>query len=372
MRSVSSVVKNDYFPSDYFESRERFLALARARGARLESCPIPARGPAGEALSIDFAWLGAPQPTRLLLLLCGTHGVEGFAGAGLLAQWLAGDDSARLPADCACLLVHAVNPYGFAHMRRANEHNVDLNRNALAHFPGPPNPAYRELDPWLNPPSPPGTLDPFLARGAWLIATRGWSVVKQAIVGGQYEFPRGLFYGGARREPSTEALSALLHQPRLDGVRRLVAIDIHTGLGRSGTYKLLVGLEPQAPRFRALARHFGAAAIESNVPAGTSAYQVHGGLREHIEHRFAHAEAYAAVLEIGTIALPRMLARLRHENRAYHYSAPGSRARLRARAALQAAFCPRSPAWRRRVLAAGATVLRQARELLEEPAPPTR
>ena len=359
---------SDYFPRDYFEARARFLALAQARGARVADYPIDARGPAGETLSLDVAWLGASEPARVLLLLCGTHGVEGFAGSALLAQWLAGDGGRRLPADCACLLVHAVNPYGFAHLRRANEHNVDLNRNALARFPGPSNPAYRELDHWLNPPSAPGAIDGFLFQGAWLIATRGWPLVKQAIVEGQYEFPRGLFYGGARHEPSTEVLATVLDDAGLRAVRRLVAVDIHTGLGRAATYKLLVGLAPESARYRAMTRHFGAGAVESNLPAVTSAYRVHGGLRESIETRFAHAQTYAAVLEIGTVALPRILARLRHENRAHHYTPPGSRARARARAALHAAFCPRSRAWRARVLAAGERVLRQARALLEEPA----
>jgi hypothetical protein len=355
----------NHFPRHYFESRERFVALAGARGARLARYPIDAPGPGGEELSIDVAWLGASRPARLLLLLCGTHGVEGFTGSAVIAQWLAGDDSRDLPGDCAALLVHAVNPYGFAHWRRANEHNVDLNRNALARFPGPANPAYRALDGWLNPPSAPRRGDAFLLRGAWLIATRGWSVVKQAIVEGQYEFPRGLFYGGAQRERSTAVLASLLDDPGLRDVRRVVALDLHTGLGRFATARLLVGLPPDSPRFRAMARHFGADALESNVRAGTSAYRVHGGLREHIEERFARAETFAAVLEIGTIALPRMLARLRRENRAFHYTPPGSPARERARALLREAFCPRSRAWRERVLATGARVLRQARALLE-------
>ena len=50
------------------------------------------------------------------------------------------------------LLVHAVNPYGFAHTRRVNESNVDLNRNFLRHpDEHVPNPDYDALYEHINP-----------------------------------------------------------------------------------------------------------------------------------------------------------------------------------------------------------------------------
>ena len=36
-----------------------------------------------------------------------------------------------MPEDVAIVLVHALNPFGFAWRRRWNENNVDLNRNFL-------------------------------------------------------------------------------------------------------------------------------------------------------------------------------------------------------------------------------------------------
>src|SRR5690606_39367139 len=39
------------------------------------------------------------------------------------------DAFAALPEDTAVLLIHAINPYGFSHIRRVNEDNIDLNRN---------------------------------------------------------------------------------------------------------------------------------------------------------------------------------------------------------------------------------------------------
>ncbi|MFX7984992.1 DUF2817 domain-containing protein, partial [Acinetobacter baumannii] len=60
---------------------------------------------------------------------------------------------ARLAASrLALLLVHAVNPYGFAHLRRVNEDNVDLNRNSVDFAEAASaNPADIEVDPLLLP-----------------------------------------------------------------------------------------------------------------------------------------------------------------------------------------------------------------------------
>src|ERR1051325_1319045 len=118
----------NFFAPDYFAARDAFLALARERGARVANHPLSARGPGGETLSIDTAYVGAREPRHLLVIVSGTHGVEGFAGSAMQCQWLAGIAPSQIPRDAGCLLVHALNAYGFAHLRRANEHNVDLNR----------------------------------------------------------------------------------------------------------------------------------------------------------------------------------------------------------------------------------------------------
>ncbi|KAL7540301.1 hypothetical protein ACHAXR_010016 [Thalassiosira sp. AJA248-18] len=73
----------------------------------------------------------------------GTHGVEGYIGSAVQIRFLhelflaneeqlgsktasSGDRVRRV------LLIHAINPFGMRHHRRANENNVDLNRNVLS------------------------------------------------------------------------------------------------------------------------------------------------------------------------------------------------------------------------------------------------
>ena len=72
-----------HFSQTYAEARDKFLAAARMRGAKLMQHVHPsARGAAGEKLSMDFALLGSADAPSLLLLISGTHGVEGFCGSG--------------------------------------------------------------------------------------------------------------------------------------------------------------------------------------------------------------------------------------------------------------------------------------------------
>jgi hypothetical protein len=70
------------------------------------------------------ARFGERDAESLFIVCSGTHGIcqTGFIGEGVI--------DAR-PRSVAVLLAHAVNPfYGFSHIRRVTENNVDLNRNS--------------------------------------------------------------------------------------------------------------------------------------------------------------------------------------------------------------------------------------------------
>ncbi|MFL6649752.1 MAG: DUF2817 domain-containing protein [Sulfurifustaceae bacterium] len=359
-RSPSVPTRFPDFAADYAGARSRFLRLAQRVGARIESWPIAARGPAGDALHIDSAYLGADQPRRLLVVLSGTHGVEGFAGSAMQSHWLDRFHRSRLPVDGGVLLIHAVNPYGFAWLRRTNENNVDLNRNALEHFPGPANPIYRSLDTWLNPTTPADIWDPLLRRGVPLLLRHGLATLRQVIVEGQYEFPRGLYYGGARLEPSVEIVLALLARPAWRDMTRAVILDLHTGVGRYADYTLMVDFPPTSQPYRQLQQWFGEDAVASNQPAASIAYRVNGALTTRIAEVLGPARTYAGVLEFGTYSGIRVLAGLRRENRVFHYAPSQSTGRRRAGVSLREIFCPSSPAWRSRVLDRAARFIQQA------------
>jgi len=146
-----------WWPDDYFSSRSRFLELARRAGARVECHPVKAIGPEGEPLSIDTAVFTSAATERLIVISSGVHGVEGFIGASLQINALQNDVNASLPEKTGLALIHAVNPWGYAHLRRVNEDNIDVNRNFFD--PARPHPqahpSYAPLDSLINPPGAP-------------------------------------------------------------------------------------------------------------------------------------------------------------------------------------------------------------------------
>ncbi len=160
----------------------------------------------------------------------GIHGVEGFAGSAIQLRAL--DGLQPVGADEAIVFVHILNPFGMAWLRRFNEHNVDLSRNWLeggGARTGAPR-VYRLVSRFLNP-SVIRPWDLFYLKAILLILRYGFGPLRQAIAGGQYEDPQGLFYGGSRLEEGPAKFKAWLNDNR-STVRRLFVIDVHTGLGR--------------------------------------------------------------------------------------------------------------------------------------------
>src|SRR5690606_13074263 len=127
--SVSAMDHARYFSRDFAEARERFRDLARRHGLEVETYPHPERGPDGGDLSADVTRIGPADAEAVLLLVSGTHGVEGFCGSGCQLGMLHQGTFDALPEGMAVVLVHAINPYGFAWLQRLTEGHVDLNRN---------------------------------------------------------------------------------------------------------------------------------------------------------------------------------------------------------------------------------------------------
>ena len=342
------------FSPDYATARDRFRSAAQAAGAMLEALTLDARGPGGEELTIDIAHLGAPGARRVLLHTCGLHGVEAFAGSAV--QLAALTDPPVRPDGCALVLVHVLNPYGMAWLRRANENNVDLNRN----FPTPGGrpagaPAlYTRLDPLLNPPAARGP-----GRFRWRLAAaalrHGVPALTQAIAEGQYEFPRGLFFGGTALESGPSLY--------LDWIRRnlshasyLFALDLHTGLGRGGEETLIlepgVCATPVAELERVFDRRF------LDPATGRTAYRIRGSMGGALPQALPGARIDFVLQEIGTLPPIAVLHALREENR-WHYLCGAAPAYL-AKQALRDALSPPSPRWRRQALERGLGLLRAA------------
>ncbi len=346
---VDMKVSEKFFSPDYFTARRRFREMAASAHGRLETIPLDAKGPNGEELGIDIAWFGAANPRRVLLHSSGLHGVEGFAGSAIQLQLL--NDPPTLPDDAALIIAHVLNPYGMAWLRRFNENNVDLNRNFVADqaYAGAP-PTYADLDSFLNPQSPPAS-DLFTLQAGWLILRHGMPALKQAVVGGQYEYPKGLFFGGKRLEPGPEQYRAFLAH-RLASTERIIAIDVHTGLGKYGEDTLLVEEE----NYDALRGMFGER-VAPSTPDKSVAYRIRGALDTMIPRAMPKAKVFMVTQEFGTYSPTKVLHALREENRWHHYGA--GTLDHSTKQVLKETFYPQDEHWRKRVLERGKELVQQ-------------
>ena len=351
----------DLFSPSYEVARRRFRDAATEAGATVEQLNV-GTGEAGADHTIDVATVGSREPTWAVVVSSGVHGVEGVFGSAIQLAWLLRLAGGTPPAaGGAVILVHTVNPYGFARLRRTNEDNVDLNRNYLdtdEAYAGAPD-GYEALNPFLNPASPPLPIDPFRLQALWYIWRLGLPALKNAVAGGQYRFPRGLFFGGHGPAASTRIMRRHL-AGWLGGAPRAVHVDLHSGLGSYGHYRLLLEESAASPNVEWYRDTFGAELVEPLANAGGTSYTTSGTLGRWavthlsgIRYRFVNAE-------FGTYPIVRVLGALRAENRTHFFDRPGTRAHQRAKAELLECFCPRRDRWRERVVEQGLALIGRA------------
>ncbi len=353
-------MSEQYFSESYSEARRRFKDAAASIGAGLHSYPIDAGSP--EPLTIDVAVVGGTEAPAIVVS-SGVHGVEGFFGSAVQLALLDRLAQARERLDIRYVLIHGVNPFGFSRLRRFNEDNVDLNRNfltSLDDYQGAPG-GYARLNGFLNPESPPSRFEPFRLKAMWNIWRSGLQALKEAVAGGQYEYPRGLFFGGKGPCASTRVVQENC-DAWVGASERIVHIDFHTGLGASGSYKLLLNESPDAAGYSWYPQVFGTECVEPHAEPGGTAYSVSGLFGEWMQHNFPGRDYRFAVAEFGTYGVIRVLGAIRAENRAHHYGSEGSALYGWAKQELLECFCPRAPAWRRRVVESGLGIIDQSTE----------
>jgi hypothetical protein len=293
-----------HFSENYAEAREKFFAAAGARGLAVERHMHPtARGAAGEELSIDVATLGDASAAGMLLLISGTHGVEGFCGSGCQVALLQDADflAAVHDAGVAVVFLHALNPYGFSWLHRTNEDNVDLNRNFRDFTTPPPaNRAYAEVHGFVVPATWPPAPDNEAQIAAY-VAQRGERALQQAITGGQCEYPDGLFYGGARPAWSNQVLRGVLRQHGAHRAR-IGWIDFHTGLGPRGHGEKIYGGR-NVPTDFARARSWWGDDVTSFLD-GSSSSATLSGVNYNAVYDECPGVPYAGIaLEFGTLPM---------------------------------------------------------------------
>ncbi|MEJ8856171.1 M14 family metallopeptidase [Variovorax robiniae] len=335
-----------WFSASYGEARARFLrAAARSDSAVQSHLLATHRGLEDEQLATDVVRLGPPNATRLLITTSGTHGVEGFCGAAVQLALLHDKPLQALlrKLDVAILIVHAINPYGFSHLSRTTEDNIDLNRNGVDFGePLPRNEAYDLLDEFLVPEDWPPSRANERAIERY-IAERGERAYQQAVTAGQYTHADGVCFGGRRKAWSTQVLQSVFAQFG-GSCERVGWIDFHAGLGPYGHgEKICIG-KAGVDELQRARDWWGAdvACPGEGTAAATNAWRP---VPDPLRSACPHAETAAIAIEFGTVPLVDMLHMLRADMwLRRHPDAPASQQQA-LRDEIRAAFCCEEEGW---------------------------
>ena len=342
------------FAPDYAASRTRFLDAVGRAGGRVATRTIPDAGPLGETLATDVAWFGPDGADDVLVLVSGTHGVEGFCGSGAQVDALTAGVVGRLAHGQALLAIHALNPHGFAWLRRTTEEGIDLNRNGLDFDAGPPpeNPGYAALaDAFVPRDLAPATLAEAAARLDAFRRDHGGVAFETARSCGQYTHPEGIFHGGRAPARAMRTLFDVCARHRLSERRRVAVIDYHTGLGPFGHGEPICGHRPGEPGQGRCRDWYGASLGEPLL--GTSASLPIPGLTQYAWARAVGAGRLVFVaLEFGTYDREEGAVALRddhvlHAAGPVDWAAPQTR---RIKAALRRFYHPDTTDWGQMVL----------------------
>jgi hypothetical protein len=245
------------------------------------------------------------------------------------------------------LHVHGLNPYGFSWWRRTTHENVDLNRNFRDfHAEAPRNRDYDELAAWLVPPTwPPG--EPAVAGIAAFVAARGERALQQAISGGQYHHPQGVFFGGMAPTWSHATLRAVLRE---HGRRcaKLGWIDFHTGLGPNGHGERIYAGRDDAADVRRARDWWGD--ITSIYDGSSTSAVLTGMMWMAAYEECPQAEYTGIALEYGTLPQTEVMTALRADQWLENHPEAPEAQRLEIKRQVRDAFYTDTDAWKAQIL----------------------
>lgn len=344
------------FPASYAAARQRWLAQLNKLSCSTQCLPYacPGSGPDGEELVTDTVWIGPEDASRVLVLLGGTHGIEGFAGSAVQIDQLGliADGLSVMPADTAVLMVHALTPWGYAWQRRCDADGVDLNRNAVDFSrPLPENKDYDLLKDALYLPD--------AAQRELALAEferqHGRVALEKAVSAGQYHDPSGPFYGGKAPAHGRRVCEDLIREYALQQ-RDLAVIDLHTGLGSYGYGEIICDHRPDSAGTRAARSLYGDSVALPLLGTSSSVPKI--GLLDYAWHAIMNERSCYVTLEFGTFSTDQLFEILLRDHQLW--AKPDNEpARLEHSKIMRRHFYPNDKAWREMVLFRARQVIAQ-------------
>ena len=329
---------------DYPEARRRFRDAATAAGATIEArTNASGLGKDGEELILDVAALGPADAAHRVLVVSGTHGVEGYCGSALQVHWLTHHHHTR-PDDVRVVFLHALNPHGFSWVRRVNEDNIDLNRNFVDFTAElPVNEGYAEIaaslvpERWDEASRAAATAEVFA-----YVESVGMERMQAAVSSGQYAHPTGLFYGGGSPSWSRRQLESVWSD-ELAGAESVVVLDLHTGLGPWGHGELISHDRAGSPAYERATQRWGE--VRSMLDGESVSAALTGDWLGAISNWSGSTEVDAVAIEYGTVDVITVLESLRADAWLHGHGDPTGPDAEAIRAQVRQAFLDDDPAW---------------------------
>jgi len=356
----------DLFSPTYAQARHKFLEAAHARGLAVDSHVLPLVGAQHETLATDVVLDGPTDAARMLIVISGVHGVEGFCGSAIQTGMLRMGEGI-VPSDTSLLFVHAVNPYGFSHLRRATQENIDLNRNFVDFSQAlPVNAGYDEIHDLLLPAQWP-PLEENEARIAQYRERHGVRGLQRAMSLGQHSHADGLHYGGLEPAWSNDTFRRILRRYATQ-VRQFASVDIHTGLGPYGVGERIFASMDEDPAVLARGRRWWGDL--TSVTSGTStSVPLTGPIQCALHDEIAQARHVGICLEYGTYPMERVSAAMRAEHWLHRHGSGDTQQAAAIKQEMKDAFYPEALEWKHAVWQQGSQACLQALRGLQEDAP---
>lgn len=331
------------FSQRYADAREKFMSATEMSSIveKVDSVKHPLKGPNGEKLFCDIAWLGNPNAKNVLVLVSGLHGVEGGLGSAIQADFLS--RYRRLSADVCVVLVHALNPWGLAWASRSDHEGIDVNRN-FVDFTAP-LPTSQSAKIWQD----------LINKEASVDQVGDSREQFDLLSEGQYEDPNALYFGGTKSSWSRDCIEQLAEELNLAERDQVLVIDLHSGLGPYGHGELISDHPVDCAARQALVDIYGASLTDPEL--GTSSSGPKQGLHDYFWHKQGEHVSFIT-LEFGTFGISEMLRVLFADQQLQQKNISWKDDKTReVKYAMQDFFCPDHKQWQELVLFRGRQVI---------------
>jgi hypothetical protein len=357
--------KLTFFSETYEESRDNFRQMASSLKSKFKNVEISnllVKNDMESDLSIDTVFTPAQSSSnKLVIISSGVHGIEGFTGSAVQQYFMSEVLDREVSNNMGVLLIHAINPFGFKYERRVSENNVDMNRNfeVNRNLFARKNKGYMKINQFLNPETEANV--GYFRNGIFFIKALSHilkykiKTLRQSTLQGQYEFEKGIFYGGHDFEPQKKWLERLIALKSRD-YESIFLIDIHTGYGKRGKLHFLPSNVEDQGRRILLETMFRDYKIDW-PKSENNFYTVSGSFRDYVGALISANKNYTGIaFEFGTLNSQTITGSILSihniilENQGYHNGYKNNNVQRLVKKRFREMFFPSSKIWRSEVI----------------------